>query len=78
MTKKKNARRDLEDFVARIRQRSMSLINLTFVLCHSAVRALGDELRDSGMVEKIIWLESHAELKEIYVVHDRDSMMRSS
>jgi hypothetical protein len=74
----KNARRDLEDFVARIRQRSVSLISLTFVLCHSAMRALGDELRDSGMVEKIIWLESHTELKEMYVVHDRDSMMRSS
>jgi hypothetical protein len=52
-----STREDLEDFLHRIRARSVPLKTLTFQSSHDALKLFGEELRNSGNVEEMRWHE---------------------
>jgi hypothetical protein len=57
---------DLTELMRRIQDRHVALKTLTFVACHPALKVIGDDLRDAGCVEEVIWDESHGKLAEMY------------
>jgi hypothetical protein len=72
-------RRDLEDFTRRIQTRVVPLKTLDLVVCHPAMKTLGDDLRNSGHVEEIMWRDlAQSELEAMYTTQSRKSMMRTS